>query len=397
VWRVVNNLDITYYIRSSALGGQVVNEMSETGGQRRTHIYANGRQVARQKNGNTYWRSVDAANLTDMESDGSGAVWSRVQLDPLGVVTATGSASPPGGTMNPVGFYGDPSNVSNGCRLDGAPFPCDWLTRIINGGSAVECPDGSCGPRAIRDEHGNATGGFEWFRAYADGYAGWLPVNAIFNGSGNGSWHYPGSDVGGRLGYLLEVGFQQRGPVDIKYLEPKREYIPQIDGILFGFLSRLNCVRAYNDLGIDIAGLLANGLTIFGSHLLTDGFHDAKSLGLNPQVYNGAKQAIDSGIDAFTVPSEYNNVKFGYEPLVTDGRPHIILNATAVTNGYNRLKNVLAHELIHAGGYAGKRPSFWDLLRGRNDLSYLGDKLKAVERYCGEAPTPVPTIKYSSQ
>jgi YD repeat-containing protein len=224
VRRVVNNLDITYYIRSSALGGQVVNEMSETGGQHRTRIYANGQQVARQKNGNTYWRSVDAGNLTDMESDGSGAVWSRVQLDPLGVVTATGSASPPGGTVNPVGFYGDPSNVSNGCRLDGAPFPCDWLTRIINGGSAVECPDGSCGPRAIRDESGNATGGFEWFRAYADGRAGWLPVTATYIDAGlytytddryesegsskDGVVHLKTTLFQGHLSRLVEVGYQ---------------------------------------------------------------------------------------------------------------------------------------------------------------------------------------------
>jgi YD repeat-containing protein len=199
VLRTLDGVD-TYYIRSSLLGGVVVGEMNVNGGNRRTFVYANGRRIARQKNGNTYWLSQDPANVTNIETDISGAIWARAQLDPLGVLTGTGqSVIPQGGSFNTTGYYGNAGSPGDGCRLDGAPMPCDWVARLVNAGNSLQCPNNDCGPIPIRDSRGNPTGGFESFRATANGRSGWLPINAIFYGSDNGSWHYPGSDFGGSL------------------------------------------------------------------------------------------------------------------------------------------------------------------------------------------------------
>lgn len=189
----------TYYVRSSVLGGQVVNEINANGASKQRYIYANGQKVGRQRSGTQYWVSEDPAQLTYVETDSNRAINSRVQMDPLGVVTGTGTGggTPPGGTINPVGYYGNPGSAGTGCRLDGAPFPCDWLGRLVSGGgsdsgSAVWCPNNDCGPRAKRDGQGAVIAGvFEWFRAYADGYAGFIPVKANYVGNGEYRYHSP--------------------------------------------------------------------------------------------------------------------------------------------------------------------------------------------------------------
>jgi len=105
--------------------------------------------------------------------------------------------------------------------------------------------------------------------------------------------------------------------------------------------------------------------------------------------YDNAKQYINDGADVFTIVPEWRNLKSGHEPLVIDGKVHIFLNSELTrTDDYNRFKSDFAHELVHGGGYAGKKLGIWDLVFGRKDLDYLGDKIKAVERECGDAPTP---------
>ena len=62
-----------------------------------------------------------------METNGSGGQTSKVEMDPLGTVTDTG-----GGTVNPIGYYGDSSNPGGGCQGGGAGMPCNARAQMIN-------------------------------------------------------------------------------------------------------------------------------------------------------------------------------------------------------------------------------------------------------------------------
>jgi hypothetical protein len=80
----------------------------------------------------------------------------------------------------------------------------------------------------LRDANGDPVG-WEWFRAYADGFSGWLPVNAIYRGGQSGYWHNPGSDAGGWLGKAPESSPQPEettGPTEVisgPYVEPSAD------------------------------------------------------------------------------------------------------------------------------------------------------------------------------
>ena len=377
----------TCRLRSSLLGGQIVDEIDGSGAKATGFIYAGGQPIARYQSTQLLWVHRDPLNTRERLSSSTGALSGGAEYDPShsSVGLEDPGPSPGGDGTDPGLMYprnGDPTDFSGGCMIDGGVAPCSVAMSQVNVGAGVatdpyETPSTRWNPQA-----NNGQGRYEVFHVLADGFVGYMPVNATY--VSNGYWRSPGSEYGGRL--ATSAGQSGRGK--ITYLEPKNPINPWIESIVDGFTKLTKCLEAYEALGIDLKKLLDKGIVVGGSHLLTDVWHDAKSLGLTQYTYNESKQNIDTGIDAFTIAPEYRNFKTGNEPLVTDGRPHIFLNAGATTNGYNRLKEDLAHELIHAGGYAGRAPGFFRALLGKNDLYYLDDKLNAVERECGDVATP---------
>jgi hypothetical protein len=69
------------------------------------------------------------------------------------------------------------SNPGAGCTLDGVWVPCDMAYRALGSGAAVIAP-----PETTRYNYTKKT--FEYFRAFADGYAGFLPADARYSGNG---------------------------------------------------------------------------------------------------------------------------------------------------------------------------------------------------------------------
>jgi YD repeat-containing protein len=176
----------TYYVHSSVLGGQVAFEVNGSGTKLRGYVYAGGQLIAKQEGSQVLWDYRDATNTSSRLASASGAVTSKVETDPLGTkVDDEWSQWGSGTTFNssPNGFYGDPRMPDMGCTIDRHPASCEQVQRAMNAGAAVPCPPGGCGPQW--DQNANrGQGGFVTFRAFADGYEGFLQLNSSYRGSG---------------------------------------------------------------------------------------------------------------------------------------------------------------------------------------------------------------------
>ncbi len=83
-----DNGAVSYYLRSSVLGGQVVAELNGSGGWTRGYVYLGGQMVAIQS-GNispqtVNWVFQDPVTKSQRMTDTSGAVTAIIDLDPWG-------------------------------------------------------------------------------------------------------------------------------------------------------------------------------------------------------------------------------------------------------------------------------------------------------------------------
>ena len=76
-----DNGTVTYYLRSSVLGGQVVAEMNSTGGWTRGYVYLGSQLLAVQQAG-VYWMHEDPVTKSKRVTNSSGTVVSTVETDP---------------------------------------------------------------------------------------------------------------------------------------------------------------------------------------------------------------------------------------------------------------------------------------------------------------------------
>ncbi|HLN98460.1 MAG TPA: RHS repeat-associated core domain-containing protein [Pyrinomonadaceae bacterium] len=83
-----DNGTITYYLRSTVLGGQVVAELTGGGGLQRSYIYLGGQLLAlKLASGYNYWVHEDPVTKSKRVTDIFGAVVSTIELDPWGADT----------------------------------------------------------------------------------------------------------------------------------------------------------------------------------------------------------------------------------------------------------------------------------------------------------------------
>jgi RHS repeat-associated protein len=81
-----DNGTVTYYLRSTVLGGQVVAEMNSTGGWTRGYVYL-GSQLLAVQQGGVYWMHEDPVTKSKRVTNSAGAIVSTIELDPWGADT----------------------------------------------------------------------------------------------------------------------------------------------------------------------------------------------------------------------------------------------------------------------------------------------------------------------
>lgn len=87
VKKVENGLT-TYYLRSSALGGQVVAEIDQNGALQRSYVYMDGQMLAIKDAAGVRWVHQDPVTKSQRLTDSSGAVVATVDVDPWGGETS---------------------------------------------------------------------------------------------------------------------------------------------------------------------------------------------------------------------------------------------------------------------------------------------------------------------
>jgi subtilisin family serine protease len=150
-----SNTTTTYYQRSSVLGGRVIAELNAAGAMQKQNVYAGDELLATQTAGTqAVWLHDNALTGSRGYSLADGYFAREMEADPMGV--DMGLADPfivwdGGGNLEPerpmlLGGMGEPSGR---CTLDGMAIECGQAMRMLDTGSAVQCPNNDCGPRAV--------------------------------------------------------------------------------------------------------------------------------------------------------------------------------------------------------------------------------------------------------
>jgi len=170
----------TYYLESTVLGA-VVSELDSTGAKQRGFVYAGGKVLA--ESGLIVHGEVSGVSVRKTDAH-SGYTTIFEELDPMGADAYTEdpyladpnySGRGEGGPVYPG--YGNIGDSSRDCTLDGVYYPCDMADRVLESGAALIGPENTTRYNYTKQR-------FEFFRAFADGYSGFLPADAVYAGGG---------------------------------------------------------------------------------------------------------------------------------------------------------------------------------------------------------------------
>ena len=147
--KAVESNVVTYYLRSTVLGGRVIEELDGAGTKQKGFLYAQGRLIGHQAANGTVVLLHEEASGTSVRASGVSSPFAVdwAELDPWGaeVYSFDPYLEEPGfqggrGEGGPVlpGF-GDISMPSTGCTrmLDGVLTLCDFFARNVNGGGIL--------------------------------------------------------------------------------------------------------------------------------------------------------------------------------------------------------------------------------------------------------------------
>jgi hypothetical protein len=128
---------INYYLRSSVLGGAIIEEIGSNGQKNVGYVYsAMGTELAQQSSGSVNWKHNTPAGTSQYTMVSSISAIGRIELDPLGAdVSITAPAEPPpsegNGDVGAGHFAGlmdarwsDFFNLSSGCSKAGVAASC---------------------------------------------------------------------------------------------------------------------------------------------------------------------------------------------------------------------------------------------------------------------------------
>jgi len=134
-----------YYLRSTVLGGALIEEIDGVGQKQVGYVYAGDRVLAKQTNNQVSWKHISPAGISEYNSVAFGG-YARTELDPFGAdVTLTATAppeNPPGPGELGEGHFGGAmdSRVAdifdiNGCVVDGSAQSCPVAAAVLNFGT----------------------------------------------------------------------------------------------------------------------------------------------------------------------------------------------------------------------------------------------------------------------
>jgi YD repeat-containing protein len=126
----------TYYLRSSALGGAIIDEINSSGQKNAGYVYAGATELAKQSDNSVTWKHNTAAGTGLYTTSSNNNAIGRTELDPLGAdISLTAPPDPPpsegegdigaghiGGIMD--ARWTDFFNVSSGCSAAGVAASC---------------------------------------------------------------------------------------------------------------------------------------------------------------------------------------------------------------------------------------------------------------------------------
>lgn len=366
--------EITYYVRSTVLGGVVVADLDALGQKRKGYVYANGQMVVKQWGGYLYWQQTDPVTGSTRSEGTQGYTYADEEsgeLDPLGndvgrvdVYAAEDELSDYGGAYAAGGNAFDESG--GGCEWNGMATDCRLIDFI--GRTQQEA-------RMGRRTQGHEGGGFglsisyqRWqFDIYKWDESGKTPEGdsadeVVRINSQN--LHYYGTIFAshlsvGTLGQARpnsRIEFLRDNSSNSSYSPGKEE---SIRSIINGMVSD-SCTQAFEAAGLTPPSkVLETGVVIGPATLLTNSSAaNLKYMGITEAARKRDVGAVGSNsVKAVTV-RDRAGIAF-----TADGRPRIFLNTSAFGAS---LGDYIRHEFMHAGG-ATARPNFFG-----SDLYWLG-------------------------
>lgn len=187
---------LTYYLVSNVTG-MLVATLDEIGNKKSGFVYALGGLMAEEdQNGFVSFVHKDASAISVRKTHSiTGLEIEANELDPQGADTELEDPYPDepqysgrneGGPLYPG--FGNVTRPGN-CTVDGIWMPCDMAYRMLGAGVAVQVPEDGL------TRYNHETKQFEFFRAYGDGFSGYLPADARYLGNGvaNSPSRYPDS------------------------------------------------------------------------------------------------------------------------------------------------------------------------------------------------------------
>jgi hypothetical protein len=217
-----------YYLRSSVLGGAIVEEINASAQKQVGYVYYPGGSILATQSDGLVARKHQAPTGTTQLSTYSGAYAPfRTEFDPLGSdVSLTAPPSPPPavdpgdiGSAHIAGImdarYADMFNLSGGCTIDGSSASCSLAVSLLNRGLAGFAP-----PRAV-------WAGGQWNFVHLDYNTGQYVAqgaflrydytSVTFEGSTSGRWHPVFQTIvfGSATNYSSFLTFLQNPTVDV--------------------------------------------------------------------------------------------------------------------------------------------------------------------------------------
>jgi YD repeat-containing protein len=172
----------TYYVRSAAVGGQVLVEVNSSGQKLRSYIYTAGKALATQEGtgSNVRWEHRDPTNVSIYLTFAGSPTVAAGEYDPLGVP----APDVPGITFgyNPPYNSGSFGTPDMSCTVDRIPTSCDVARRWIASGIGVPCKNNDCGSQRYETPEGDAL--TKPYQCFADGYCDYLPPGVSYVGDG---------------------------------------------------------------------------------------------------------------------------------------------------------------------------------------------------------------------
>lgn len=136
---------VGYYVRSSALAGEVIAELDPQGQPFRRNIYSNGQLLAQQDeigyvrwmhrspSNNTEWSSSATSGNSGGSTSGSTAALRTNEFDPTGASVGTEDPYLDGGGYSDwTGGSGVPSDLTTGCSWQGMAIGCQYAVKIAS-------------------------------------------------------------------------------------------------------------------------------------------------------------------------------------------------------------------------------------------------------------------------